>query len=112
MWEMFKRTGKLPDDPFYEEMDPVLKRWLFEQWIGDKKDQAELAKNHAYLLASFDHPEAVKQMLGEGNVHISSDEDFERSTEMVREINRAAELLNDKKKEGGRKRKRRAALKE
>lgn len=111
MWEMFKRTGKLPDDPYYEDMDPVLKRWLFESWIADKKDQAELAKNHAYLLASFDHPEAVKQMLGEGNVHVSSEEDFEESTRMVREINKKAMALGGEKKEGGR-RKRRAALKD
>jgi len=84
---MSKIYQKTPDDPFFEEMDPVLKRWLFENWVADKKEAAELAKNHAYLLASFSHPEAVKQLLGDGNVHQSTDEEFEESSRMVREMN-------------------------
>ncbi len=86
-------------------MDPVLKRWLFEQWLGDHKDSAELAKNHAYLLASFDHPDAVKQLVGEGNVHVSTDEEFEESSRMVRDMN--LQLLKKSNKERPRKRKRR-----
>jgi len=66
-------------------MDPVLKRWLFENWLGDRKDSAELAKNHAYLLASFDHADVVKQLLGQGNVHVSSEEEFEESSKMVKD---------------------------
>ena len=90
-------------------MDPVLKRWLFENWIGDKKDDAELAKNHAYLLASFDHPDAVKQLVGEGNVHVSTDEEFEESSRMVREMNMKSMGLEglQKKDQGVRKRRRR-----
>jgi len=109
MWELFKITKRLPDDPWYEEMDPVLKRWLFENWIGDKKDDAELAKNHAYLLASFDHPDAVKQLVGQGNVHMSSDEEFEESSRMVRELNmKSMDLANlQRKDQAPRKRKRR-----
>jgi len=60
---------------------------MFEQWIGDKKDEAELAKNHAYLLASFSHPEEVKKLIGGGNVTISTEEEFEESSRMVREMN-------------------------
>lgn len=77
--------GVGPDDSWITEMDPVQKMWMFEQWLADQGDDAELAKNHAYLLASFDHPEAVKQLLGAGNVHASTDEDFEESSRMVRE---------------------------
>jgi len=89
-------------------MDPVLKRWLFEQWVGDRKDAAELAKNHAYLLASFDHPEAVKQLVGEGNVHMSTDEEFEESSRMVREMNlKTDNLLKQQKDKQGVRRKRR-----
>jgi hypothetical protein len=89
-------------------MDPVLKRWLFEQWVGDRKDAAELAKNHAYLLASFDHPEAVKQLVGEGNVHMSTDEEFEESSRMVREMNlKSDNLLKQQKDKQGVRRKRR-----
>lgn len=68
-------------------MDPVQKAWMFENWLADQTDKAELAKNHAYLLASFSHPDAVKQLLGEGNVHQSSDEDFEESSKIVKEMN-------------------------
>ncbi len=66
-------------------MDPVQKLWMFNNWVADQNDQAELAKNHAYLLASFWNPEAVQQIMGEGNVHQSSDEEFEESSRMVRE---------------------------
>jgi len=73
-------------------MDPVQKAWMFENWLADQKDNAELAKNHAYLLASFWNPEAVKQILGEGvSTHESSSEDFEESTRMIREINKKNE---------------------
>lgn len=68
-------------------MDPVQKVWMFENWLADQTDRAELAKNHAYLLASFDHPDAVKQLVGEGNVHESTDEEFEESSRLVRELN-------------------------
>ncbi len=83
-------------------MDPVLKRWMFEQWVGDRKDTNELAKNHAYLLASFDHPEAIKQLVGQGNVHVSSEEEFDESSRMVREAN-----LKVPQKPTGRKRRKR-----
>jgi hypothetical protein len=63
-------------------MDPVLKLWLYQHWIGDQRDQAELAKNHAYLIGSFTNPEAVKTLM-DSNTHESSDEDFEESQKMV-----------------------------
>jgi len=68
-------------------MDPVQKLWMFENWQADQIDKIELAKNHAYLLASFSHPEAVKQILGRDNVHESSDDEFEESSKMVKDNN-------------------------
>lgn len=104
MWylctEVFKTT---PDDPRIIDMDPVHKIWMYENWLADQNDKAELAKNHAYLLASFSHPEAVKQLLGEGNSHESTDEEFEESSKLVREMN-LKELAQTNK---SRKRKRR-----
>lgn len=87
MWYLCTTYKKTPDDPFITDMDPVQKIWMFENWLADQNDQAELAKNHAYLLASFSHPEAVKQILGDGNVHESTDEEFEESSKMVRDMN-------------------------
>lgn len=66
-------------------MDPVQKLWLYNNWIADQNEEAELAKNHAYLLASFWNPEAVQQILGDSNVHVSTDEEFEESSRIVRE---------------------------
>ena len=66
-------------------MDPVQKMWMFNNWVEDQNDEAELAKNHAYLLASFWNPEAVQQIVGDGNTHQSTEEEFEESSRMVRE---------------------------
>jgi hypothetical protein len=96
-------------------MDPVLKRWCFEHWLGDKKDDAELAKNHAYLLASFDHPDTVKQLVGEGNIRVSTEEEFDESTRMVREMNLKSLGLSDlqnKDQEVVRKKRKRRLIKE
>lgn len=84
----------MPDDPFITNMDPVQKIWMFENWLADQNDDAELAKNHAYLLASFSHPESVKKLMGDGNIHESTDEEFEESIKMVKEIN--SKLPKDK----------------
>lgn len=65
-------------------MDPVLKVWMFQNWLEDQKDKSELAKNHAYLIGSFSNPEAVKELMGAGNVIESNEEDFEESLDMVR----------------------------
>ena len=91
-------------------MDPVLKLWLYHQWLGDHRDNAELAKNHAYLLGSFWNPEAVQKMLG-SNVHESSDADLEESMRMVKEFDLGT-LEDNSKKAPVRKRKRKATIKE
>ena len=86
-------------------MDPVQKLWMFHQWVGDQLDRAELAKNQAYLLASFDHPEEVKKLMGDGDVHISTDEEFEESSRMVREANlQALNTINNGDRKSRRKR--------
>ena len=84
---MCQHFGIEQNDPKITQMDPVQKIWMFENWLADQNDNAELAKNHAYLLASFSHPEQVKKIMGDDNVHISTDEEFEESSRMVREMN-------------------------
>ena len=96
-----------PDDPRILEMDPVQKMWMFQNWQADQLDQAELAKNHAYLLASFSNPEAVKQLMGQGSVHMSTDEEFEESTRIVQQAN---EALKRKKTQGQTKRRKRRSI--
>ena len=89
-------------------MDPVQKMWAFYNWQADQEDTAELAKNHAYLVASFWNPEAVQKILGGGDVHISTDEEFEESTRMVRE--QSLQLQKDKEPTTSRKRRKRTIV--
>ncbi len=74
----------MPDDPEIEEMDPVLKMYMFYQWLEDHNENVEFYKHHGYLIGSFINPEAVKQLVG-GNTISSSDEDFEKTADMIRE---------------------------
>lgn len=90
-------------------MDPVLKVWLFEQWLGDQRDNTDLAKNHAYLVGSFWNPEAVKQLMNT-DIHKSTDEEFEESSRMVREAN--LKMLDQEQSKGKRKKRLRAQLKQ
>ena len=77
---------------------------MYENWLADRNDQAELAKNHAYLLASFWNPEAVKKMIGDdGGSFVSTPEEFEESWDMVKEMNKDKAPKNEK---GRRKRRR------
>jgi hypothetical protein len=86
-------------------MDPVQKLWLYEQWIGDHRDNTELAKNHALLIGSFSNPEMYQHMVND-NVHESSDEDYEETLKMVRETN--IKLIEESK--APKKRRRKATL--
>lgn len=97
------------DDPRITDMDPVRKLWMYEQWLGDQRDEAELAKNHAYLLGSFFNPEAVHQMLNDV-VHESSDEDLAESMKMVEDTDARAWLNQIADKQKPTRRRRRATL--
>lgn len=92
-------------------MDPVLRIWLYNNWLGDQNDKAELAKNTAYLLASFWNPEAVKQILGEGNVHESTDEEYEESLDIVRNQSFSLNIPKVKEDEAPVRRRRRPIVK-
>lgn len=66
-------------------MDPVLRAYLYEQWCRDQEEQQELGKMVAILTGSFTNPEAARSMLKSENPDVqSSDEDFEKSLEMVK----------------------------
>ena len=78
--------SQAPDSQMLEDLDPIMKVWMFHNWWADQLDKAELAKNTAYLIGSFWNPEAVKQLTGEGsNQYMSSDKEFEKSWELVQQ---------------------------
>ena len=85
-------------------MDPVLKVWMFQNWIEDQKEKSELTKNHAYLVGSFWNPEAVKELMGQNSIQ-STESEFDESTELVR--NNFTINLDDTKSDQSKKRKRR-----
>lgn len=60
-----------------------MKMYMFYHWIEDNDEKIELFKHHGLLVGSFMNPEAAKEMAGQGNKISSSDEDFEKSTQMV-----------------------------
>lgn len=76
------------DDPKITNMDPVRKIWMFNNWIEDQNENIELTKNHAYLIASFDHPEEVQKLLGNGQVHLSTDEEFDDTSDIVKSLDK------------------------
>jgi len=78
-------------------MDPILKMWMFQNWIADRDDLAELGKNHAYLVGSFHNPEAVRKMLDQDNKYASSDEEFEASTKLMLQ-DRKSQMESESKK--------------
>lgn len=72
---------------------------MFENWMADTNETAELAKNHAYLVGSFNNPEAVRKILGEdGNDHKLSEEEFDASTKLILEDGKKQENKSLKKK--------------
>lgn len=95
----------MPDDPKIQDLDPVIRLWMFNNWIEDQNDDVELVKNHAYLLGSFWNPEAVKKLTGEGaDQYTSTDEEFEASTQLV--VQDAIKAVTQPQEQGKKKRKR------
>jgi hypothetical protein len=85
-------------------MDPIMKMWMFYNWMEDYKDDYQMLENHGYLVGSFINPEAVKKILGHGvKTHASTDEEFEEASKKLIERNRAED--EDKKPRRKRKRK-------
>ena len=77
---------KLPDDPFFEEMDPLLKLYMYESWIAKQELEMERTRHASILTGSFSNPEAARKMVEEEPDHASTDEEFEKSFEMAMQI--------------------------
>lgn len=99
---------KLPDDPFFEEMDPFIKLWLYEGWVHEVELGLENARAQAILTGSFSNPEAAHKMIKLENPDFSvSEEDFEKTLEIIKTD---AEQIKEHAKKSHR-RKRREVLK-
>lgn len=101
---MCKQRNKDLDDPWFDDIPPVLRVMMYEHWCRDQEEAFEMARSQSILIGSFTNPTAAKDMLKADTPDFaSSDEDFERSLELIDE---------DKKQDGlkKRKRKRRKAI--
>lgn len=83
---MCQQRGKDVDDPWFDEIDPVLKIYMYEHWCRDKEEQFEMARSQSILIGSFSNPTAARDMLKSENPDFaSSDADFEKSLQMIEE---------------------------
>jgi len=98
--------GCFPDDPQIENIDPVMKAWMFYNWLEDYADENKMLENQGMLIGSFSNPELVQKILGkDGQTFASSDEEFEETSRLVMEANKKADEEKQKIKKRKRKRK-------
>lgn len=72
------------DDDWFDELDPFLRRLMYEHWCCDEEENYEILKSQSILIGSFANPDAAKAMLKADNPDFAStDEDFEKSLAMV-----------------------------
>lgn len=77
-----KTFQKLPTDPFFEQIDPLEKMWLFYSWAHDNNVNIENMKDQAILIGSFSNLEMAKQM-SKGPDYQLSEDDYESSWQYV-----------------------------
>lgn len=102
---MMNKFHLLPDDVFYERINPYLKVWLYESWLHDRELEGERFRNHAILTGSFFNPEGARKMIKDENPDFAST-DIEETTKLVRDT-----IIQEiKEKEGNNKRKKRRVV--
>jgi hypothetical protein len=74
----------LPDDPFYENINPYLKVWLYESWLHDKELELEKLRDQAIFIGSFFNPEMAYKLMKNEEPDFQST-DIDESNRMVRE---------------------------
>lgn len=93
------KYGKLPDDPFFEEMNPFIKMWLYESWINEIENEYEKMRQLGILIGSFYNPEAARKIAKQENPDYSTtEEEFEQSLQYVHDHMRQTEELTPQRK--------------
>jgi hypothetical protein len=101
---MVDKFGILPDDPFYERINPYLKVWLYESWLHDKELESERLKQQAILIGSFFNPEMARKMIKDERADFQST-DLDETSATVRQkiLENIAEQKSGRKKRKTRK---------
>ena len=92
----------MPDDPELENMDPLMKMWMFNSWVEDNNENVDLLKHTGYLIGSFIDPKAARD-IAENKNFVVDEQVFEDTFKEISEHNKKA--LEEKPKERKRKRK-------
>jgi hypothetical protein len=99
-----KTFHKLPDDTFYESINPYLKVWLYESWLYDLELEAQREKNQAILIGSFSNLEMAQKMIQSENPTYQAT-DLEKTSKKVRES-----ILEANKDKKGKRKKRKVVM--
>jgi hypothetical protein len=96
---MCKQRNKDLDDPWFDELDPVLKVYMYEHWNRDQEEAFEFARSQSILIGSFSNPSAAKDMLKNENPDFSSsNEEFEQSIKMIEENKKITAAVEQSKR--------------
>lgn len=95
---MVETFAKLPNDPFFEEMDPFVKLWLYESWLYKYEQDISRDRALGILIGSFTNPEAAKKMNSELNPQfISNDDEVEKIMDDISKENKEKERRTPKR---------------
>ena len=95
-----KTFHKLPDDTFYENINPYLKVLLYESWLYDLELEAQKERNQAILIGSFSNLEMAQKMI-QGEHPNAQTTDFDETSKKIRK-----KILEDNKAKSGKRKKR------
>jgi len=74
------------DDPWFDDMDPLMKLMYYESFVADLEEKHSFARNYAIFGGSFVNMEMAQRIISEENPdYESSENDFAESTRMVLE---------------------------
>ena len=96
-----KTFHKLPDDVFYEHINPYLKVWLYQSWLYDLELEAQKEKNQAILIGSFSNLEMAQKMIRDENPNIQAtdlDETSKKIHEKILEADKSGKSKRKKRK--------------
>lgn len=94
---LMKEYHKLPNDPFYENIDAYLKVYLYECWLHDQELEAQKLRNQAILIGSFFNLEMAQKMLSADNPKVKAT-DLDKTTQKVHEQILEAEKSSKRKR--------------
>lgn len=94
-----KTYKKLPSDPFFEEMNPWEKVWLYESWLYETEQKIDMNKNLAVLVGSFSNYEMAQQIMKQEDPDYQDLNDDETANKIHEKIvNEEKEIQSSKKK--------------